>query len=279
MTLRRGLIALIAAGAPACALLEPPPTCPSDEGVLAEGPSGALSCGEAEAAVVYVEVLGGRGLAARERGIVLDALRDRFATDADAVRQALAGARAVTDDLAPRRGAAAGEARATRAWEAVQGLGPFGPDFVTVGTELRRVMSIRAQDDEERLVLTEQDIEGWIRLGSLCREVQGAGPLRLSISDRVEVYRMMAAAFERQDRREQIATVTIGGTWWALRDAWKAAEYPHQQAWIRGAPLPPPMTATSLGYMEAVLGAPATAHLAAIEGVFGPLPLARGAGT
>jgi hypothetical protein len=84
--------------------------------------------------------------------------------------------------------------------------------------------------------------------------------LRISVADRVAVYRMLVDRFTTGTRSDRIGMSAIGGYWPAIRAAWIEASYVDQREWIGAAPLPPPMTATSLGYAEAVFAGDVAAH-------------------
>ncbi len=138
---------------------------------------------------------------------------------------------------------------------------------------VRQVVAQWTADDEERLSLSEVDIEGWILYGSLCREAQGAPVLKLSVADRVHVYRQLQERFQAAPREEQVAMVSLGAFWEPVRGAWSMATYKQQQGWIAAAPLPPAMTATSLGYATTLYEGDLTRHATVLHHHLGPLPL------
>lgn len=248
------------------------PACERPDEVLADVAGDVLTCEQAAPVEDYVEVLAARPLGSTDRGLLYAALRGAFTRDAAGTREAIAKSSAVVAEVTDLTGVPAAEWRASRGWEAVSGHGPW-PGDGDLGNLTARAMSVWAHDDEERLVLTETDIEGFIRFASLCREVQGGGAMRLSVADRVTVYRTVTERFDAADRDDQLGIVALGALWGAARDAWKAAPFERQQAWIQTAPLPPPMTATSLGYLEAVLDAGPARHARALTGVFPDLHL------
>ena len=71
----------------------------------------------------------------------------------------------------------------------------------------------------------------------------------------------------------KIALTAVGPFWSDVRARWAADSYEEQQAWIRAAPLPPPMTATSIGYVEALTDGDVVAHVRALHERLGPLRL------
>ena len=136
-------------------------------------------------------------------------------------------------------------------------------------------VAVWGRDDSQQLLLTESDIEGWIRYLSLLREVQGGTPLVLSVADRAYVYKLVIDRFESGTAEQKVAIVQTGNLWYAMADAWRAASYEQQQGWIANAPLPPPMTEVSLGYVEVALQSDVVVHAAVMEAHFGALRLKR----
>jgi hypothetical protein len=238
---------------------EPLCAAPSDVLVAAVAGSEALTCGEADRARVLIETLGARSLAAHERERVVVAVRDAWSADPSSAAAAVAAARALQDRLSTARDMEAAELRSTASWEAVNGQGPLA-SFPGTASFVKSAVSVWASDDDERLVLAEADVEGWLHYASLCREAQGASPMMLSVSDRPAVYRMFTERFAAAKRDEQIAMTVFGAFWYDFRTDWKAAPAEAQHAWIGSAPLPPPMTATSLGYAEAIASSDLRRH-------------------
>jgi len=132
---------------------------------------------------------------------------------------------------------------------------------------------IRAASKQTGLALTEFDVEGWILYTSLCHEVQTRQALKLSIAQRVEVYRMTAQRFEAGTESEQAVLVSMGVFWPSIRASWQAASYATQQRWIARAPLPPIGDASALGYFEELLGGPFEAHATLLHETLKPLSL------
>jgi len=87
------------------------------------------------------------------------------------------------------------------------------------------------------------------------------------------VYRDLRVRFRQAEPADQIALVAIGPFWQGIAARWQAASYEQQQAWARAAPLPPPMTASSLVYAEAVFDLPLARSAATLHEHLGPLRL------
>ncbi|TVQ94422.1 MAG: hypothetical protein EA397_01770 [Deltaproteobacteria bacterium] len=254
-----------------CGLFSSDAVCTEPGQELAPG-SPPLSCDEAEIAVRYVDVLAGRPTGTADRNLILKDLAASYRTDPGRVRGALDALRATVVELAGQQGFAAAEARSRRAYldlNAESALDPF--------PQARRVLSSRvavwATDEAQQLVLTESDIEGWISYASLCREVQEGGPMRLSVAQREGIYRDLRRRFPDLEREDQIAMVALGPFWRGITRRWKAASYERQQAWIQAAPLPPPMTATSLGYAEVIFGISPRRSAQTLHETLGPFVL------
>jgi hypothetical protein len=180
----------------------------------------------------YVEVLAGRTARDPDLHQLRRGLVKRYRRDADATRSQLAAVHADVERLNSLTGLEAAEARSTLVLDGVRGKGALGPEDDKVKGVLERTVAVWAWDDEERLALTEVDIEGWIFYGSLCREAQEASPFRISVSDRVLIYRMLTDRYDAGTREEKIALSAIGPFWPELRELWLAAPYERQQAWI-----------------------------------------------
>ncbi len=234
-----------------------------------------LTCAEASVVPDFIEVLASRALGAGEERSVLAEVASGYASDPVATSHWLDQVRTAGRELEGLSGIRGAERRATLVWEAVSDEGVIGPSHPASHDAQGRALAVWTRDDAEKLALAEMDIEGWIRYGSLCREVQGGGTLRISVADRVTVYRMVVDTFDGGDRAEQVGLTAIGPYWETIQDAWKLASYETQQAWIQHAPLPPPMTATSLAYQEAVLDRSPARHAAVLHEVLGPLPMRR----
>lgn len=268
-----GLLATLLMLGTACGSSEPP--CPSSaEGTLVEG-AAHPTCAEAEQAVTYVEALSSRPLTKTQRDRLLGALRDRAETDAAAVTGVLSRAQAFVTTLEGTADPMArAVARSQHAFEATRGGGVFPEaDWPDVAAVLSASVAVWGRSEATNLVLTEMDVEGWIRYGSLCREVQGASPLRFSVADRVGIYRMVEDRFDELDADGQRAMIAVGPYWRSVQHRWAAASYSTQQAWKDAAPLPPPMTATSLGYLEAIVAGDVEGHARALHAELGPLVL------
>jgi hypothetical protein len=251
-----------------------PPQCVAgEEGTLGEGEA-AIPCDDARWALRYVEAVSARTLGSSDRRRIYDDLRLQAEADRVAVIGSLGDARAFLEGIRGLPPLAAAEARAAEAWEVQAGEGVFSlAAYPEVSDTATRSLGVWSVDDEERLVLTEMDVEGWIRYASLCREVQGGGAVRVSVADRVAIYREIQETFEEQGRDGKIAMTAVGPFWTSTRMRWQQATYEGQQKWIQAAPLPPPMTATSLGYIAAVMEEDVRQHVRVLHEVLGPLDM------
>ena len=172
--------------------------------------------------------------------------------------------------LTATSGLGGAEGRAAAVYAAWAGTSLIAPARAELWGVQNRALAVWARHDGDRLALTEADIEGWIRYASLCREAQGGTVLRISVADRVTVYRMLVDRFSTGSRADRIGLAAIGGYWTQVRDAWGSASYSVQRGWIDRAPLPPPMTASSLGYAEAVSEGDVSAHARVLIEQLGP---------
>ncbi len=252
---------------------KPDPACKSPDEVLAVAAGDRLTCGEAEIVPRYLVRLSARELNAGDRLLVLREVGASFEADPKGTRAWLSAVAGAGNTLEGLLGLEAAERRGAAVWLAGKGQGVIGSDREDLWNLELRALSIWTSDDAEGLALTEVDIEGWLRYVSLCREAQGGAPLRLSIADRTLVYKEIADVFHAGSRAEKVALLAIGPYWPQLRAAWQAAPYELQQAWIAAAPLPPPMTATSLGYAEAILRGDVRRHVDVLHERLGPLAL------
>lgn len=241
--------------------------------VLAEVGGDTLVCGDAQAVVAWIELLAGRPVAGGDRRVAHAAVVELFRDDPAAARALVSRSRSEGADLAARTGLEGGEARATHVWLADRGEDLVRPEHGRLWNLQSSALSVWTKDDEERLAVTESDLEAWIRYASLCREAQGAGVLRVSVGDRVTVYRTLIERFDTGDRATQVAVVGFGSVWDEVRDRWMAASYDRQQSWIAAAPLPPPMVASSMGYADAVFQGDLPGHARSVHDVLGPLPV------
>jgi hypothetical protein len=196
--------------------------------------------------------------------------------DPAALRKVIDQVKAAGRDLEPIQGPKGAEARAKAAWAAHREKGPIRPEHEGLWNIQRDAMSVWAWNDSDQLALTEADIEGWLTYASLCREVQNGGVLRISMADRVSAYRILVDRFEGASREERLALASVGPFWGQIRDRWQAVPYEKQQAWIGQAPLPPPLTSTSLGYLQVIVDGDVVKHAGSLHDVLGPFSLNRG---
>lgn len=157
-------------------------------------------------------------------------------------------------------------------YEIREGQGLWERADARVRSESANSLLIWAVDTDSKRALSEPAIEAWIRYISLCRQVQGAGSLNLSVSDRAKIYGVFKERFLNGDPAEQEAVVGFGPYWPEMEAAWQSARYSKQRQWIGEAPLPPPVTSTSLGYVEWFLDhGQLKEHVETFDRLMGPL--------
>jgi hypothetical protein len=199
-----------------------------------------------------VDVMAGRSQDKSARSLILYALQGEWSKKPVEMSRWLEDVAVLREELRGLRGFEAAKRRTALLYEWKTGAGLLGEES-SVSRLFWSQVSVWAVEDSDQTVLTEMDIEGWIFYASLCREAQGGTPLRISVADRVTVYRMVEARFKDSRSGDRQALLAIGPFWGEIRRVWLRAAYEEQQSWIQIAPLPPPMTATSLGYFESVL--------------------------
>ncbi|MFM2162643.1 MAG: hypothetical protein RLZZ383_2155 [Pseudomonadota bacterium] len=266
---RRAVVAVaVSLGGTACG---DAPVCPADVGTVT--PTSSLACAATRPAVAFAEQLAARPLTAAQARSLRLALAAWSEADPSAVEAELAAAAAVHHRLGTLRGPEAAAARMAAVDDLVHGdRGPFGGDLgASVRAPIADALAIWASSGG--LHLTEMDVEGWIRLASLCREVQGGTPLKLSIADRVSAYRAVVSSFEDADSATREAMLSVGPMWPAIKLRWQEGGYDVQQGWVASAPLPGPMEGVSLDYLGAVLALDRAALVRSVHQALGPLPL------
>jgi hypothetical protein len=257
----------------ACSWVSGGPQCSDPTQTLAVVGAQSITCGEGEVVRDYASALAGRPLNRTQRANIDAALARDFEADAAGTLTAMQVASAVASELRSGQGVPVAEVRSTYAWALNAGEGPFGAGSA-VQAQIKELLVVWAHDDEARLVLMESDIEGVISYASLCSEVQGAGALRLALSDRQVVYAEVEERFRAGSRADKVALVAFGPFWSNLSDRWQQASYQQQQAWAKAAPLPPPMVGSSLGYLSALLDvATPSRHAAVLHDQLGPVSI------
>lgn len=247
------------------------PPCESGETALVDG----VSCARAGVVETWLERLAARPLSSAQRSRVLVALHRRAQSDRAGLDAGLSriDAALAALDAAPA-GFDAATARAQAVYAVHAGDGPLpAADWPEIASVREAALAVWETSDADRVALTEMDVEGWIRFASLCREAQGASPLKLSIADRLPAYRAIRARFAAGPTADRVGMVLLGGSWQRVAAAWQAAPYAAQRGWIDSAPLPPPMVADSRAYLEAVTAGSPAAHATAIEIALGAVPL------
>ena len=235
-----------------CSLFQSSPECSSPEQAVEVVASETLTCADVDRVRGYAEVLAARRIEKNQRARMASGLRARFVAAPKATRAELNDVASRVEELKGLTGQAAAAQRGRFVREWLDEQGPFSDAGAILRNPVSNAIASWSRPEGSPWVLTEMDIEGWIRLASLCREVQGAGPLRVSIADRETIYREMRARFRLLDHDQQLAVISVGPFWKGVQSRWQSASYVEQQAWIQTTPLPPPMTSTSLGYFQGV---------------------------
>ncbi|MBT3221587.1 MAG: hypothetical protein HN348_21105 [Proteobacteria bacterium] len=252
---------------------EPLPDCLNRDNVLAEKDGAKLSCEVAANATGVLTLLAGRSPKEVDHQRMTKILRDRWLEDPKTMDEWFGDVLVLKNELWGANGMEGAEKRGHLVWQAQAGKGPMSVADPDLGNIFSRTMSVWSSSDAEELALTEMDIEGWIFYSSLCREVQGAGPLNLSVSDRVVLYRDLRQHFDEGNRRQKVALLAMGPYWRHIRSRWQSASYEEQQGWIKKAPLPPPMTENSLGYAQALLKSDLASHTDILHTTLGPFAM------
>jgi hypothetical protein len=250
-----------------------PPTCGSSDDVLAQQGQEQLRCAEARVVTRYIQLLAGRPPTARERTRVWSSVRSRWNENPSSASAWLAQMGETVDALEGMKGIDGAERRSQEVYTFIEGSGHIRPDDRDLWAVAKFRISVWARQHDEKLALTESDIEGWVFYASLCREAQGGGTMRLSVADRQQIYKGVQGRWERGTRSELTALVAMGPFWSQARRGWKGASYERQQAWISKAPLPPPMTATSVAYADAIIDGDVSRHVAVLHDAIGPFYL------
>jgi hypothetical protein len=221
----------------------------------------------------YVQLLAGRPSTPRERTRAWTYVRNRWLDDPTSTTAWLTEIGDAVDALEGTKGVDAAESRSKEVYNFIEGNSHIGPDEGDLWAVAKFRISVWARQHEQKLALTESDIEGWIFYASLCREAQGGGNMRLSVSDRQHIYKSVQVRWDQGSRSELTAIVALGPFWSQARRGWKGASYERQQDWISRAPLPPPMTATSVAYAEAIIEGDVSRHVAVLHDAMGPFYL------
>jgi hypothetical protein len=246
--------------------------CVDGEQVLAQSDGTELRCEQLEPVLDLIDLIAGRPMDRARRGKVLGGARANWQAAPAASAQWLLDVQRIREEFDVLRGREAAKRRMALLHEWRSGSGVFGEESI-VSSVLWKHVVIWGEDPTDQTMLTEMDVEGWLFFASLCREAQGGSPLRISIADRLTAYRMIEERYQGSSTRERQALVGIGPFWGPIRRTWKRATYEEQQSWIQIAPLPPPMTGTSLAYLEAVLEGPIVDLVETLHVQLGPLAL------
>ncbi len=217
--------------------------------------------------------LAGRPVAEGERELLRRSLVGEARQNRAASVARMEGAAVELIELERASGIEGARLRSERMYDALGRVGVFADAPPDLGTVVSQSVSEWARSDEERLVLGESDIEGFLRYASLCREVQGGGALRLSIGDRGLVYQALIKRFNEGTPLDRTSMLAIGAGFWAAKEDWRAASYDRQREFAVGAPFPPPMTVTSVDYALAIVAGDLPAHAANLHATLGPLAI------
>ncbi len=259
---------LLAAGTAGCGPGARP--CDTPEATLAEGSS--VTCAEVQPIVDLTRVLAARPLQDGQRRGLYDALAAAAVDRPDALRERAKVAAATLQPMVE----ASGFRAATLRSQAIAHLHRADGALPTEGwaeAAAQTLAAVAVWERAEDQVLTEVDIEGLLRLASLCREAQGGTPLRISIADRVSLYQLVRDRFRSGDASQRSAMLSVGPFWPDIRIGWQMASYEVQQRWIASAPLPPPMVTDSAGYVAAVLDGDLAGIVLALHDALGTLKL------
>jgi len=238
-------VAIVALWATGCSFWEEPICADMTGDVTPGGPS----CAAADDIRAYADLLAARSMAKHERERLYAAVAADPAAF-EALRSQVNARAAEITGADPLQGALL---RSADVFELHLGEGLLNKaQWPSAHAITLRHVAVWSIDRDDELALSEMDIEHWIRFASLCREVQGGSPLKLSVADRVGVYQSVQDAFDAGSRADRRAMVQLGAVWPAVGRGWKSASYETQQRWIQSVPLPPPMTADSPEYMAAV---------------------------
>ena len=249
------------------------PTCDTPKTVLAVKEGAELICSDLLPVREHLGLLAGRRLEKRASARLDAVYRGQFLKSPRVVTEHIAAHAEEWSALRKTRGL---DAVRTRSQEIIQHLDKGENKLTEIeAVLLAERVAVWARDDSQKLLFTESDIEGWIRYLSLLREVQGGIPLVLSVADRAYAYKLLIDRFESGTAEQKVAIVQTGSLWYAMAEAWRAASYEQQQGWIANAPLPPPMTEASLGYVEVAIQSDPVLHAAVMEAHFGALRLKR----
>ena len=116
--------------------------------------------------------------------------------------------RRAIDESATLSGLQWAECRSHEIWKTTNNKGLIHEQHGAIWDVTKAAIAVRARSDEHQMALTEMDI-GWIRLASLCREVQGATPMKLSVAQREQIYLRLSRAFSEESRAEMIGRVSL----------------------------------------------------------------------
>ncbi|MEN0063089.1 MAG: hypothetical protein AAGA48_13120 [Myxococcota bacterium] len=248
--------------------------CEEPTTVLRERDATVLDCRRADWLVEYWELLRASPLPLADRRLTRRALVSRFDADPKGTVALLDEVRNAGLSMMSLKGADATDRRSREVFAALhgQGLVQGTDDLVQLQT---KVLPTWGSADKAQVSLTEADVEAWIRYASLCREVQGGTALRISVADRVGVYRAVQKRFDEGPADVQRALGALGAMWPQVERAWQRANYLEQQEWIGKAPLPGPMTATSSEYARTIVSGDVVGHVQTLRKEFGPFTVTQ----
>jgi len=243
------------------------PECTAPDVVLLEGDA-SLTCGDVHDVERWISAVAARPADQAIRRTLPGHMVDAYQTDP---ARAAADLALVREDLTLFQSRDRDKALAVRSSMVKSVLTRderFG--WSAVHADSDRAVAVWESAETEPVALSEADIEAWIFYASLCREVQGGGPLLVSMAARVQIYAVLRDVFRSGSLEDKQAMAAMGPLWRSARDHWQLAEYEKQQAWITGAPLPRPMTGDSGEYISALMTQPPSVHVAALRKYLGP---------
>lgn len=248
------------------------PLCPTLADELAREGDEVITCDDAWQAERYIEAVAAKPLSAKQEQFAYRALAKEASADFAGTKARLDAARAFVEGLkagTPWQGRV--KRRGREMYEVAKGRGLWPEDdFGSMYSLFDRVLKTWKIDDSTQLALGEMDIETWIHYASWCREAQSAGPLVVSMGDRLLAYRELVDRWETLPEEGKIAVIGLAPFWKSIEGKWGMATYAKQQRWITQVPLPGPMEGKSLDYFQAIIALDPVGQVSTTHDALGP---------